>query len=536
MLFQPCLLFSLRIALLAQFMFASLLASISPLLAADEEMDWDRVRSILPGCEARQNPDFDDPSLTPIEMIARADYYFESGVPHSDRCEGLHWLMAAGRRGSGRAFSQLILKGSPDTRRWLIMRAAENGHSVSQWYIGAEAEQNHSAMALPWYRKAAWQGEDIAIHDIVRILEKENAGSGEAEARHLADAGIAAAQRVLADRLYKRGDFAQASLLFRQAAESAFSGTPFSDCGVCPPLIVIKRGDLMMGSTDSIAPLAEGPLHMVTLIHSFAMARIETSQREWSACVAAGACQQKPGADGKKMNGLALHQETPATHIGWDDAQAYVAWLSGLTGKVYRLPTEAEWEYAIRGPWEPEQANTYWWGKRFWPQVEEAWRSNSQNWTPQADDPLRIAPMHPGVEEMGDNAFGLFDMAGGVSEWVADCWHPTYGGAPEDGSSWSEPGCTEHVVRGGHKGGGSQEWRSSFRRSGTGSGAAVGFRVVRELPEAKVDLLQRVCLHDTKGSPIAPTITNDGAVGRHYNGYYLRCLPDDPIRAPVRAD
>jgi formylglycine-generating enzyme required for sulfatase activity len=148
---------------------------------------------------------------------------------------------------------------------------------------------------------------------------------------------------------------------------------------------------------------------------------------------------------------------------------AYTEWLSERTGKKYRLPTESEWEYAIRGGGD----SAYWWGY----QIEEG-RANcfdcGSEWDRKSTAPVASFP---------PNDFGLYDMAGNVREWVSDCYHPNYSGAPLDGSAWTEIKCKERVVRGGAYNKTSDTmlstWRGHLKPNLRFS--YTGFRVVREL-------------------------------------------------------
>jgi formylglycine-generating enzyme required for sulfatase activity len=127
--------------------------------------------------------------------------------------------------------------------------------------------------------------------------------------------------------------------------------------------------------------------------------------------------------------------DAPVTNISWSDARQYVTWLAGTTRKPYRLPSEAEWEYAARGGTQTR----YWWGDQFQPGMV-----NCRNCSdiPATDQPVKVGSLKP-------NPFGLFDMGGGVDQWVEDCWHKTYQGAPTDGSAWVENECNSHVIRSG---------------------------------------------------------------------------------------
>ena len=138
---------------------------------------------------------------------------------------------------------------------------------------------------------------------------------------------------------------------------------------------------------------------------------------EWDACVAYGGCE--PGVSDSGYGG----GRKPVINVTWDDAQRYVAWLSRMTGKPYRLLSEAEWEYAARAGTQ----TAYSWGDKIGKGNANCNGCGSQ-W-----DNMQPAP----VGSFAPNAFGLNDMHGNVWEWVEDCYHDNYDGAPTDGSAWT---------------------------------------------------------------------------------------------------
>ena len=120
--------------------------------------------------------------------------------------------------------------------------------------------------------------------------------------------------------------------------------------------------------------------------------------------------------------------------MSWSDAKTYVAWLADVTKKPYRLPSEAEWEFAARGGTQTK----YWWGDQIQPGMAACKDCGDAG----AEQPARVGNFKP-------NAFGLYDMGGGIDQWVEDCWHKTYQGAPTDGSAWLGGDCASHVLRSG---------------------------------------------------------------------------------------
>ena len=188
-----------------------------------------------------------------------------------------------------------------------------------------------------------------------------------------------------------------------------------------PEMTALRGGSFTMGSNDDIT---EKPVHQVT-IKPFLISKYPISVREWNECAAAKACVLM--ATGK--------DDAPVTNISWTDAKQFVAWLAATTRKAYRIPSEAEWEYAARGGTQTK----YWWGDQM-----ESGIANCKNCSEvaAAEQPVKVGSFKP-------NPFGLYDMGGGVDQWVEDCWHKNYQGAPPDGSPWVEADCVAHVIRSG---------------------------------------------------------------------------------------
>jgi formylglycine-generating enzyme required for sulfatase activity len=240
----------------------------------------------------------------------------------------------------------------------------------------------------------------------------------------------------------------------------------FRECAKdCPEMIVIAAGAFTMGSpaTEQGRNTNESPQHTVSITKPFAVSKYDVTFADWDACVSVGGCQKDPDAG--------FGRDTrPVMNITWDDAQTYVAWLSKMTGEPYRLLTEAEWEYAARSG----TTTAYYWG-------DDIGKGNANcNGCGSQWDYNRSSP----VGSFTPNAFDLYDMAGNVFQWVQDCYHSNYDGAPADGSAWTTGGdCSSRVVRGGSWVVISPFLRSAYRGWGaTGRrGYALGFRVGRTL-------------------------------------------------------
>jgi formylglycine-generating enzyme required for sulfatase activity/class 3 adenylate cyclase len=188
-----------------------------------------------------------------------------------------------------------------------------------------------------------------------------------------------------------------------------------------PEMASVPGGTFAMGSDDDSS---EKPIHRVT-IKPFAISKFPVTVREWKACVAAKSCAYVPtGKD-----------DVPVSNLSWADAQQFVEWLAKVTQKPFRLPSEAEWEYAARGG----SRSKYWWGDQLQADIANCKGCNEPY---DASQPLKVGSFKP-------NSFGLYDMGGNVHQWVADCWHKNYQGAPSDGSAWVDNDCLSHVIRSG---------------------------------------------------------------------------------------
>ncbi|CAG2130510.1 formylglycine-generating enzyme family protein [Cupriavidus numazuensis] len=232
------------------------------------------------------------------------------------------------------------------------------------------------------------------------------------------------------------------------------------DCPVCPVLVSLPAGSFTMGSNASDP--AEKPPHHVSISQPFAIGRYEVTVEQWNACVDTGGCDRIATVANSAKN-------SPVRDVSWDDAQQYVTWLSKTTGKTYRLPTEAEWEYAARGG----TASAYWWGDQM--------RKGTANCKDCGDPWSQDAPANVG--SFAANPFGLYDVNGSVWEWVRDCWHSSYKNAPADGRSWEEASCGARVIRGGSWREGATYMVSStrFKYSSSVRQSQNGFRVARDL-------------------------------------------------------
>lgn len=245
------------------------------------------------------------------------------------------------------------------------------------------------------------------------------------------------------------------------AQQAPAPGTVYRDCPTCPEMVVIPPGSFTMGEAGYSR---RTPLHKVTISYTFAVGRYDVTFEEWDACVADGACSGYHPKDYKWGRG-----RRPVVDVSWDDAQEYVAWLSRKTGKHYRLLSEAEFEYVARAG----TTTTFWWGD----DVGSGHANCSVCGSEWAG--IKTAP----VGSFKPNAFGVYDTAGNVTEWVEDRWNPTYVGAPTDGSAWETGDQRRRVLRSGswYNDGGDQH--ASFRNADSPRvrNSKIGFRVAATL-------------------------------------------------------
>lgn len=317
---------------------------------------------------------------------------------------------------------------------------------------------------------------------------------------------IARAGEPAATELRERIDLAVYYGLFRPGqvfTEAMRSG------GRGPQLVVVPRGDFQMGAAadDPAADANEKPQRYLRFERGFALGVREVTVGEFGRFIAStgrvtraarrgysmvyeersGNFVRRSGVDWRSdYTGAPATADMPVLHVSAKDAEAYAEWLANETGAKYRLPSEAEFEYALRAgsagpyPWgaaasPPEDAGNFTGGEdrspggRRWGNAFAGF--GDEHWGP--------AP----VASFAANAWGVHDLAGNVSEWVADCWHETYRRAPRDGAAWVNPGCRNHVIRGGSWASAPAQTRITWRAPAPidTTNARIGFRVARDL-------------------------------------------------------
>jgi formylglycine-generating enzyme required for sulfatase activity len=254
-------------------------------------------------------------------------------------------------------------------------------------------------------------------------------------------------------------------------------GQGFRDCADCPEMVVVAAGQYGMGSpaSESGRGYDEGPQHKVAINAAFAMSRYEITFDQWDLCFAEGGCASRSSDRGWGRG------RRPVINVSWNDASSYIQWLNKKSGQKYRLPSEAEWEFAARGgspeanPWRNDSSQAC----RYSNGPDLVTRDKYAE-TVAADCRDGHAETAP-VGSYAANEFGLNDMLGNVWEWTADCYQDSYAGTPADGSANSTGDCSTRTLRGGGWNGNAYDLRVANRlKNPSGSRLFVaGFRVVR---------------------------------------------------------
>jgi formylglycine-generating enzyme required for sulfatase activity len=262
------------------------------------------------------------------------------------------------------------------------------------------------------------------------------------------------------------------TLLSREREGTLLPGESFRECETCPEMVAVPAGSFTMGSPTSEQGNFdyEDPQHLVTLARPFAVGRFAVTFAEWDACVAGGGCNGYTPSDKSWGRG-----RRPVIDVSWDDTKAYVAWLSRATGKNYRLLSEAEREYVTRAG----TTTPFWWGASI--STEQANYDGNYTYGDSSKGQHRQQTLP--VDSFMPNPWGLHQVHGNVWEWVEDCWHESYVGAPTDGSAWTTGDCSYRVLRGGSWDKFPRSLRSAYRnwnRPGDRS-SSIGFRVARTL-------------------------------------------------------
>jgi formylglycine-generating enzyme required for sulfatase activity len=258
----------------------------------------------------------------------------------------------------------------------------------------------------------------------------------------------------------------------------------FRDCELCPVMVKVLPAQYSMGSpaTEGGHQSNEAPQHIVTFTKPFALGQFEITFNDWDACVKDGGCKyeikdESWGRDNR-----------PAINVSWEDITSqFLPWLSKKTGHKYRLPSEAEWEFAARGLTDADAALKFSFGDNAndvcaFGNGADATAREINGGGSGADCRDGFATTAP-AGSFKPNQFGLFDVHGNVWEWVEDCWNETYNRAPNNGAAWTTGDCSSRVVRGGSWNSDVPKLRSAARgwNQPSGRNRSIGFRVARDL-------------------------------------------------------
>jgi len=467
-----------------------------------------------------------DSSVTksPQQQAARADFEREMAVENN---------LAAGRK----AEQEGRIDQPPGDCAWFYYRSALDADPAN-----LDAQEGLSRVQKDMIERALEFARDMDFESAERILEDatlvrddpaviedayeqmravrlEHAGDLESDAVRAMDAGdFDRAERLLVE-LVALGDMDSTVAQLRRRLEEAriYGGFKpgqtirdhfMNQATWTPESVIVLAGSFVMGSSafEEGREDNEGPEHRVTFRRGFAIGRTEVTVKQFRAFVERSGYKTDAERAGNSTiydqysgrlaqsddinwqmdyEGRKAGDEEPVVHVSWNDAIAYVRWLANGTGKPYRLPTEAEFEYTLRGG----KQSRYWWGdgspSR---QVENLtgegdvsrsqrqWSINFKGYTDRYWGPAPVATYEA-------NPYGVYDIGGNVGEWVMDCWHDTYMRAPTDGSAWLNPGCKLRVIRGGYWASSPDQARSAYRVSAQPErrDARIGFRIARDL-------------------------------------------------------
>jgi len=265
----------------------------------------------------------------------------------------------------------------------------------------------------------------------------------------------------------------------------------FWECSGCPEMVVMPTGEFTMGSPDNEPQrrAEEGPTHKVTIRRGFAVSKVPVTRDQFERFV--NATGHKVGdtcavrSDGRwtteagrsfKDPGFAQAGNHPVVCVSFEDAKAYLAWISKQAGRTYRLLSEAEWEYVARAG----TSTPFWWGATIAPAQANYNGNGVFPGGTKGEFRQKTVPVYDSFKR---NPWNLFIGEGNVAEWVEDCWNKNYQGAPSDGSAWTGGQCGSRVVRGGSWTSDPAMLRSAARLAAEPSlrSSDIGFRVARPM-------------------------------------------------------
>ncbi len=472
---------------------------------------------VLPSAEAQRNPQSaaesssaDDEKNERIATLLR----------RAETARARDWLVAPRGRSAADHYRQVLslepghveaLAGLREIQRELTEEAAE---------LAAESDFETARRLL---RRAAPLADDPLLmawaeHRITRIREERLTEVEQAVEALIAEGRLEEADDRLTELVAmglerRRLEQVRSRLIDTRLYGALRPGQIFADPlldidGHGPDMVVVPVGSFMKGSpaNEPGRQSHEGPRYRVTFERGFALARHETTVADFRRFVEhtgyrtdaerRGWTRVYEARSGRMMRrnrinwrhdyrGRSAADGLPVIHVSWRDADAFARWLADQTSQPYRLPSESEFEYALRSG----SQTRYWWG-------DDSPEEPVENLTGDGDisptnSRWRVAfPRYSDgfwgpapVASLESNPFGLYDMGGNVMEWTEDCWHDSFVRAPVDGSAWINPGCTQRVIRGASWASTPDMARSAYRVAGDedSSDMRVGFRVARDL-------------------------------------------------------
>jgi formylglycine-generating enzyme required for sulfatase activity len=474
-----------------------------------------------------------------LSIILSIDPGFSGLKPAQRRLQVLREADDLMNKGSAAFEAQQVIEPEGENALFYFKRALLKNPESSSIQLGLARVQealilraNDSAqeldfeMATEWLEQASTVRDDQSLVDEARgqLMAFQNMRADDLENKTLKaidDGKFSVAGFSIIDLIAMGGQEERVKILQAQLEDARFYGgfepgqiisdSFLSSSHKAPDIVVISAGSFVMGSGGrSGAYDNETPRHRVTIERGFGFGVREVTVQEFGLFVqrsgyrtqalraggstiydeSAGRLNRRDGVNWKyDYRGKPANPEDPVLHVNLHDARAYVQWLAEQTGKRYRLPSEAEFEYVARAAGRA----TYWWG-------EGSPKKSVENLTGSRDSSpskrrwttpfKKYGDGHWGPAPAGslqDNALihpmGVYDIAGNVSEWLADCWHQNYVKAPLDGSAWVNPGCQRTVVRGGYWASAPEQTRAAFRISAKPDtlGPVVGIRIARDL-------------------------------------------------------
>lgn len=423
--------------------------------------------------------------------------------------------------GAQAAFREVLASDPLNSRARQGLAAVESG-LIRRAEHAAAMESDFEAAARWLDRATTIRGEAVTLKDARARIEgirtaqldalREGGLRDLVSSKGLKDARLKLAQ---AERVARPGDRTVALLRERIELVTHYGsfrpGQVFSDAladgSRGPQMVVVPHGSFQMGATEGEigSADAERPQHLVSFERGFAMSITEVTVADFRRFVEAAKARPRATRRGHSIvydersgnfirrsgvdwqsdyNGAKAAPNSPVMHVSVRDAEAYAAWLSDQTGRYYRLPSESEFEYALRAG----SQGRYPWGRSMTPpenagnftgslDVSPSGRHWNNAFVGYGDGFWGTAP----VAMFSANAWGLHDISGNVSEWVADCWHASYRRAPADGAAWYNPGCRQRVIRGGNWANAPEQTRAAWRQSQDSdvTSARIGFRLVR---------------------------------------------------------